>query len=71
MKNIIQIIEKYWLYAAGSIAGGLAGYLYWYYVGCLSGTCPLKSTPTVSILLGIMVGAYLSGFIQRRGTDKK
>jgi len=65
MNSIIYILKKNLVYIAGGIIGALAGYLYWYYIGCLSGTCPLKSTPTISIIMGIIVGLYISGTIRK------
>ncbi len=38
--------------------GGLAGFLYWRFVGCESGTCPIKSVWYWSTLYGIIF-AYL------------
>lgn len=50
--------------------GGLAGFLYWRFVGCESGTCPIKSVWYWSTLYGIII-AYLladlvADFIRRR-----
>jgi len=41
------------------IAGGLVGYLYYYFVGCRSGTCTITSNPFNSTIYG----AVLSGLI--------
>ncbi|NCB41377.1 MAG: class I SAM-dependent methyltransferase [Clostridia bacterium] len=41
------------------IAGGLIGYLYYYFVGCRSGTCAITSNPFNSTIYG----AVLSGLI--------
>lgn len=45
------------LFVAG---GGVAGFAYYYFVGCQSGTCPITSNPYVSTLYGGLVG-YLLG----------
>jgi len=43
-------------------AGALGGFLYWKYVGCQSGTCPIKSVWYLSTLWGLVMG-YLVGSI--------
>lgn len=42
----------------GIVIGGLAGYLYYYFIGC-DGTCPISSNPWRSILYGSVVGTLL------------
>ncbi|HNR43377.1 MAG TPA: hypothetical protein PKL65_14195 [Bacteroidales bacterium] len=37
-------------------AGAAGGFLYWRYVGCLSGTCMIKSVWYMSTLYGMAVG---------------
>lgn len=44
--------------ALGIVIGGLAGYLYYYFIGC-DGTCPISSNPYRSILYGSVVGTLL------------
>ncbi|MDD4108742.1 MAG: DUF6132 family protein [Prolixibacteraceae bacterium] len=41
-------------------AGALGGFLYWRFVGCNSGTCPIRSVWYWSTLWGAAVG-YLAG----------
>lgn len=42
--------------AAGAVIGLLAGYLYWREIGCISGTCPINSSPVNSSLYGAVMG---------------
>lgn len=44
---------------AGAITGAIAGWLYWKYVGCASGTCPITARPLTSTLYGALLGALL------------
>jgi hypothetical protein len=41
----------------GVVLGAAAGYAYYRFVGCSSGTCPLTSSPLISTLYGAAVGA--------------
>lgn len=43
------------------LTGALAGYLYWYYVGCASGACPIYTKWYLSTLYGAAFGYILSG----------
>ncbi len=46
-----------------ALAGALGGFLYWKYVGCESGTCPIKSVWYWSTLWGTVVGYLIGDFI--------
>lgn len=43
----------------GVVLGGIAGYLYYYYIGCASGTCAITSRPLNSTLYGALMGGLL------------
>ena len=55
----MNLIYKYKLTVAGIITGAIAGYLYYHYVGCASGTCAITSKPLNSALYGAMLGGML------------
>jgi H+/Cl- antiporter ClcA len=57
-----EYLRKHLIIVIGTIAGALGGYLYWKYVGCQSGTCPIKSVWYLSTLWGLVMG-YLVGSI--------
>jgi hypothetical protein len=46
--------------SAGIVLGGIAGYLFYYFVGCQTGTCPITSNPYWSILYGTVMGALMA-----------
>lgn len=48
LKNKIVIL--------GIALGAVAGYLYWMFVGCDSGSCAITSKPMNSTLYGAMMG---------------
>ncbi|HZK60438.1 MAG TPA: DUF6132 family protein [Anaerovoracaceae bacterium] len=43
----------------GGILGGFAGYLYYYFIGCYSGTCAITSSTVNSALYGIILGGLI------------
>jgi len=47
------------LLLSGVIVGAVAGYLYYYYVGCVTGTCAITSRPLNSTLYGAVMGGLL------------
>lgn len=58
-------ILKYKLTVIGIILGSIVGYLYYYYVGCTSGTCAITSKPLNSTLYGAMMGGLLLNMFQK------
>jgi hypothetical protein len=57
-----ELLKKHLFIIFFSALGAIAGFLYWKYVGCLSGTCPIKSVWYLSTIWGLLVG-YLAGSI--------
>jgi C4-dicarboxylate transporter len=43
----------------GIAIGAIAGYAYYFYVGCASGTCAITSKPLNSTLYGSLMGGLL------------
>jgi hypothetical protein len=43
----------------GIVIGALAGYAYYFYVGCTSGTCAITSKPINSTLYGALMGGLV------------
>lgn len=43
----------------GIVVGAIAGYAYYHYVGCASGTCAITSKPVNSTLYGGLMGGLL------------
>jgi uncharacterized membrane protein YesL len=48
----------------GLVTGGLSGFLYYYFVGCQSGTCALKSNPFYNIAMGLLLGYLIADMIK-------
>lgn len=53
--------EKYYPYIIGIAVGAIAGYLYYSYIGCASGTCAITSKPVNSTVYGAIMGYLLVG----------
>ena len=54
---IDQAFVMLWLgRIAPTILGGGAGYAYYRFVGCRTGTCPITSNPWISTMYGALVG---------------
>lgn len=54
-----KIFNQHWLLLAGVIVGALGGYLYWYFIGCNNGTCPITSSPINSSIAGALLGGLV------------
>ncbi len=67
---MLDFILKYKRYLIGIALGAVAGYAYWHFIGCNSGTCPLTSTWHNSTLYGAVVGALFGGTTNKKN-DKK
>jgi hypothetical protein len=64
----MKITRNTLLTAAGILAGGIGGYLYWQYVGCASGTCAITSRPLNSTLYGSMMGGLFFSMFHNKTT---
>jgi len=51
------------LLAVGAFAGAVAGYFYWKFIGCNSGTCLISSKPLNSTLYFSVMGALLMNIL--------
>lgn len=52
----------------GIALGAIGGYLYYHFIGCTSGTCPITSKPLNSTLYGSMMGWLLFTSFQKEKT---
>jgi hypothetical protein len=62
-------IAKYKFTLLGIVVGAIGGFMYYYFVGCASGTCPITSKPFNSTLYWALMGALLFSSFEPK--DKK
>ena len=43
----------------GAVLGAFAGFAYYYFVGCSTGSCPLTSNPYLMTIWGVFFGTVL------------
>lgn len=51
-----EFLRKHRLDLVFALAGGIGGFLYWKFIGCLSGTCVIKSVWYLTTLYGMALG---------------
>jgi hypothetical protein len=64
----MKFIKKYKLNIIGVITGAIGGYLYYYFVGCATGTCPITSKPFNSSLYGAIMGGLIVDLFKKEKT---
>lgn len=66
----MNILRKHVFTLVGVLLGAVAGFLYWKFVGCSSGTCPITSKPLNSTLYGSVMGGLFLNIIKDLKTSK-
>ena len=65
MIGIKNFLSKYKLTIIGVFVGALAGYLYYHFIGCNSGTCAITSKPLNSTLYGALMGGLFFNIFKK------
>lgn len=52
--------HKFSRYILGAVGGAMVGWLYWEFIGCNGGTCPLTSSSTKTIILFTLMGFWMA-----------
>jgi F0F1-type ATP synthase assembly protein I len=63
-------IQQNKLSILGMCVGAIGGFLYWKYVGCSTGTCPITSKPINSTLYGTLMGYLLFNIFQKEPSQQ-
>lgn len=67
-----EFVKRHGWTLLGMMAGMVGGYIYWRFVGCTTGTCPITSSPVNSSIWGAAMGGLLfSSFKSERKEIKK
>jgi hypothetical protein len=62
----MMLIKKYSTLIVGVLIGGIAGYAYYYWIGCTSGSCPITSQPVNSTLYGALMGGLIVNMFNKK-----
>lgn len=65
-----SFLNKHLLQITGTVAGAIGGYLYYHFIGCQSGTCPITSNPYISIVYGAVIGYLVFDMFKKKETKK-
>ena len=60
----MSFIKMHLVTLSGILMGAVAGYLYWKFVGCTSGTCYIQSNPVRMTLYGALLGGLILNLFQ-------
>jgi hypothetical protein len=67
----MNFLNKHKLTIIGLIVGALGGYLYYHFIGCVSGTCAITSKPLNSTMYGALMGGLLFNMFQKEKIKSK
>jgi hypothetical protein len=65
-----EYLLKYRIKIVFITLGGIAGWLYWLFIGCSSGTCPITSHWYTSAIYGILFGWLISDLVKTNKNGK-
>ena len=71
MLNMKKWLLNNKLLIIGVFLGAIAGYLYYYFVGCASGTCAITSSPINSTLYFAVLGGLVMNMIKPSDNSHK
>lgn len=63
---MIDFFIKYKRLFIGVALGAFAGFLYWHFIGCTSGTCPITSKWHNTTLYGAIVGYVIASPVKKK-----
>jgi hypothetical protein len=67
----MEFIAKYKLTLLGVVVGTFGGFLYYYFIGCSSGTCAITSNPINSSLYGAVMGGLVFNMAKEQKAKKE
>lgn len=67
---VAKLLKKHWLTLLGIVLGAVGGFLYWKFIGCNSGSCPITSSPVNSAIWGSAMGGLLLSLFKKKENKK-
>lgn len=59
--------HRWWFPILFTLIGGIGGWLYYRFMGCVTGTCPIAANPYLMPIYGAVIGLLLGfGFQPKR-----
>jgi hypothetical protein len=62
----VEIFNRYKPTVIGISLGAIGGFLYYYHIGCVTGSCPITSQPINSTIYGALMGGLLVNSIKKK-----
>jgi Family of unknown function (DUF6132) len=65
IKKIKRSLTMPWLkFLIAPVIGGALGFIYYKFIGCSTGTCPITSNPWISTIYSSVMGLLISFIIK-------
>ena len=64
-----EFLTKYRITIIFGVIGAIGGFLYWRFVGCASGTCPITSYWYTMSPYGILMGGLVGEIFRTKGKN--
>jgi len=64
-----EFLTKYRITIIFGVIGAIGGFLYWRFVGCASGTCPITSHWYTMSPYGILMGGLVGEIFRTKGKN--
>lgn len=65
-----EIIKKYRGSLLGIAIGAIAGWAYYYFIGCSSGSCAIASNWQIAVPYGAVMGLLMAGIVKKEEVKK-
>jgi hypothetical protein len=66
MEKIQAKLKGSFILIIGIVIGGIAGFMYYKFIGCSKGTCPITSSPWISTLWGAIMGYLIANIFHSK-----
>lgn len=70
-KIMKRFLKEHLITLVGIAIGALGGWIYWRFVGCSSGSCPITSSPINSSIWGAATGGLLFSSFKKKSKPEE